>query len=465
MTTKDSPKVLPQYATTFCATLGAMAMGAVLGYTSPVGPILTSNSTDIIMDPLTPDQNSWFSSVVNLGALAGCPLAGFCINYFGRRTTIIFSVIPVFIGWVLIISAQNFPMLIVGRLFSGIYCSIISLSVPTYVAEFASPHIRGTLGGGFQVMVVLGILFAYCMGPIFDSFRWIGSMCAIIPCICSISMIFVKESPSFLVSVGKENDAEEALKFFRGKNFKGIEDELSTIKRSIEESKQRKASFRDLKKNYILKPFLMSLGLMFFQQFSGINAVLFNLNTIFEETNSDLSADASSIIVAVVQFVACLICMNLTDKAGRKILLSLSSVIMIISLIPLGLYFYFDENNTSVAENITWLPLVSLMVFIFGFSIGFGPIPWLMMGELFSPEIKELSASIATMANWTFSFIVTVIFSPLQELIYDYGVYWMFSGFVILSLIFVVTFVYETKGKTLQEINEHFGGPRSDLET
>lgn len=94
-----------------------------------------------------------------------------------------------------------------------------SLSATMFAAILITIIFTLSTGGGFQVMVVLGILFAYCMGPIFDSFRWIGSMCAIIPCICSISMIFVKESPSFLVSVGKENDAEEALKFFRGKQL------------------------------------------------------------------------------------------------------------------------------------------------------------------------------------------------------------------------------------------------------
>ncbi|KAB7497330.1 hypothetical protein Anas_10011, partial [Armadillidium nasatum] len=121
-----------------------MGVGAIMGYSSPAGILLTSNSTNSTLY-LTSSQNSWFSSISNLGAMVGCPLAGICINYFGRRGTIMYAVVPVSIGWILIAAGQNFAMLLVGRFITGLYCSLVSLAIPTYVAEFASPHIRGTL--------------------------------------------------------------------------------------------------------------------------------------------------------------------------------------------------------------------------------------------------------------------------------------------------------------------------------
>ncbi|KAB7497332.1 Facilitated trehalose transporter Tret1, partial [Armadillidium nasatum] len=443
-----------------CATVGAMGLGCILGFASPAGVILTSNSTDSSIH-ITDSQNSWFSSISNLGALAGCPLAGFCINYLGRRGTIIYATIPVLIGWILIAAAQNFAMLIIGRIITGFYCSLISLSVPTYVAEFSSPQIRGALGSGFQLLVFVGILFSYCMGVTFTNFRWIAISCAVIPCICSLLMLLCKESPFYLLSKGKDQEAEAALKSFRGDSYDGIETELRAIRESLEESRRRKATFSDLKKPYILKPFLMSIGLMFFQQFSGINAVLFNLASIFEKAGSNLSSNVSSIIIGLTQIVGTFIGSLLMDRAGRKSLLIFSSSVMIISLTALGIFFYYLKFSPSVAADIGWLPLVSLILYVISFAVGFGPIPWLMMGELFSPEVKELASSIATMSNWTMAFITTLIYQPLTTVIYDYGVYWLFGGFTVFNLIFCITFVYETKGKTLQEINAHFGSPHS----
>ncbi|KAB7498627.1 Facilitated trehalose transporter Tret1, partial [Armadillidium nasatum] len=316
-TMTSEPKLLPQYITALCATIGALALGNILGYSSPAGLILTSNNTDSSIH-LNRFQNGWFSSVSNLGSAIGCPLAGFAMDYFGRRGTLIYSIVPVLVGWILIrdsyiyivrhpisillctntshkhallfwfgfhckkdektkVAAQNFAMLVIGRLITGIYGSFVSLTVNTYVAEFSSAHIRGTLGVGFQLMLTVGILFAYLMGVAFTNFRWIALVCAIFPCICSILMIFGKESPLYLLSKGRDKEAEISLKFFSflGNDYDGISFEMEEMRKSLEERKRNKATLKDLKKPYILKPFLISMGLMFFQQFSGINAVLF----------------------------------------------------------------------------------------------------------------------------------------------------------------------------------------------
>ncbi|KAB7504473.1 Facilitated trehalose transporter Tret1 [Armadillidium nasatum] len=305
-------------------------------------------------------------------------------------------------------------------------------------------------------MVFVGISFAYCLGLPFTNFRWIGLVCALIPCLCSFLMIFCKESPVYLLSKGKFNEAVEALQFFRGK-YSDTSGELESIRNSLEESFSRKAKLSDLKRSYNLKPFLMALGLMVLQQFLGINAVTFNLASIFEKAGSDLSPSISSIIIGLTQVGGTIVGSLLMDRAGRKPLLIISVSFMIVSIAALGLFFFFLENNASVAANNGWLPLASLILYVVAYAIGCGPIPWLMMGELFSPEIKEIAGSIVTMSNWTSAFITTLMFQPLQMVIHDYGVYWMFCGFCIMKLVFCILYVYETKGKTLQEISAYFG--------
>ncbi|KAK3871686.1 hypothetical protein Pcinc_023188 [Petrolisthes cinctipes] len=450
-----------QFIAAFSATMGALAMGAVLGFSSPAGPML-------MKDPslnFTNTQNTWFSSSLNLGALVGGPVGGVCLNTLGRRGTMLASALPFLGGWILIVLGKNFGVLLFGRIVTGLCAGITSLTVPTFIGEYSSADVRGTLGSGFQLMVTIGIVYVYSMGAAVTSFRTLAALCIIPVVIYFILMLFVKESPTFLLAKGKQEQAAKALQYFRGKSY-NIQPELDMMRSAIQESNNTKVSITDFRKPYIFKPFLISLTLMFFQQFSGVNAVLFNLNSIFLDSGSSLSDNWCSIIVGLVQVAATFLATILMDRAGRKILLITSSSIMALSLVALGEFFYWEKADESWAKNtLGWLPLASLVIFIASFSIGYGPIPWLMMGELFSSDVKEMAASAATMFNWTLSFVVTSIFVMLQNGLGNDGSYWLFASICIVNLIFCVTLVPETKGKTLKEITALFGGQTHTSDT
>ncbi|CAL4174098.1 unnamed protein product, partial [Meganyctiphanes norvegica] len=424
-----------EFCQRFTATLGAMAMGTVLGYSSPAGLQLTSNSTSQIH--LDANENTWFASTMNLGALVGGPLTGILMNNIGRKGTMIVSIIPFLLGWGLICFAQNFEMLIGGRVATGLCCGMMSFVVPTYIGEFASPEIRGTLGSGFQLMVTIGLLYSLVVGS-YTTWQYLAVATAIIPCVFVLLMFFSKESPSYLLSKNKEQEASKALQYFRGADY-NIQTELDTMRETVREAQRSKAGFSDLGKPHIMRPLFISLALMFFQQFSGINAVLFNLGIIFESSGSSMSSEVSSIIIGVVQVVSTFVACLLMDKAGRKILLIASSSVMTISAAALGYYFYEKEFNEKYAtEHLSWLPLLALILFISSFSLGYGPIPWLMMGELFSADVKELAGSIATAFNWTLSFIVTSIFVSLQHSISGVDTYYAFLSEYFLTVILIV---------------------------
>ncbi|XP_063608383.1 facilitated trehalose transporter Tret1-like [Penaeus indicus] len=450
------PARAAQYIAALSATMGALCFGTALGYSSPAGILLTSNSTDNSTLQLSTVENSWFSSSVNLGALVGGPIGGLCINAIGRRGTML-ALFPFFFGsWVIIALGQNFAMLLVGRIIAGLCTGIVCIAAPTYIGEFASADIRGTLGAGFQLMAGVGILYAYIFGAFIDSWQILAVVCAVPTIIFCVLMVFSKESPSYLLSKGKDKEAQESMRYFRGSDY-NIEPEMQMLKQSLDDSKANKASFSDLKQSYILKPLLISLALMLFQQLSGVNAVLFNLKAIFQESGTDLSDDVSSIIVGVVQILATVVASVLMDRAGRKFLLLSSSGAMTVALVGLGVFFYLKDNGDVSA--LGWLPITSLMVFIAAFSFGFGPIPWLMMSELFTPNVREAASGLSTMTNWGMSFIVTYFFESMRDAIHEYGVYWLFGGICAVSLVFCLLVVPETKGKTLQEITAMFGGP------
>ncbi|KAG7170314.1 Facilitated trehalose transporter Tret1-like 11, partial [Homarus americanus] len=442
----------------------AMAVGAAIGYSSPASAALRyTNSSDENSDAfyLTKGELGWFSGSLSIGALTGCMLAGLCINNIGRKGTMLVSVVPLLIGWILIGLAQNLAMLICGRILCGVCTGISSLVVPTYTTECASKDIRGALGTGFQLFITVGILYAYLFGSVMESWRWLTAVCAVLGLVFLMLAVFLKESPHYLLSKGKEAQARQSMQYFRGKSY-DIELEMAELKQSLEESLQVKVKMSDLTKPYILKPLIITMLLMVFQQMAGVNAVIYNIVIIFQDSGNTLSDDMCTIVVGVVQVLATASSTILIDRAGRKVLLSLSACFMSISIFCLGVFFYEKNKDETWAEDtLGWLPLTSLIVFITAFSIGYGPIPWIMMGELFYPNVKEAVGSMATTLNWTFVFIITFTFEPLQDAIYTYGAYWFFGSICAVNFIFCLLCVPETKGKTLQETTAHFGHPPS----
>ena len=200
---------------------------------------------------------------------------------------------------------------------------------------------------------------------------------------------------------------------------------------------------------------------MLFQQFSGINAVIFYSVSIFESAGSTLDSNLCSIIVGVVNLMATLVSTALIDRLGRKILLHMSNSLMIVSLILLTIYFHLqsftkteikDEYWISTVESIGWLPLLSIMMYVTGFSLGWGPIPWLFMGEALPAKIRAPAASIVTAINWSVSFLVTKLFPIMQDLIGATAIFGVFTAVMILATIFCVLVVPETKGMSLEDI-------------
>lgn len=148
----------------------------------------------------------------------------------------------------------------------------------------------------------------------------------------------------------------------------------------------------------------------------------------------------------------------IVDRLGRRVLLIASDIVMAICLFLLGLYFYLQKQSAESVESLGWLPVTAICVFIIFFSIGFGPVPWLMLGEVFAADIKGLAGSISATLNWTLAFIVSKFFSNLTEAIDIGPTFWLFSGISCLGTVFVYFVVPETKNKSLAEIQTMIKG-------
>ncbi|XP_031635409.1 facilitated trehalose transporter Tret1-like [Contarinia nasturtii] len=455
-------KTKTQYIAALAATTGAFAAGTTLGWSSPVKSLLVNTSTDFQPEydfEITSQDFAWIGSLVTLGAAVVCLFIGTILQAVGRKLTMLLLVIPFTVGWILVTFASNLAMLDVGRFLLGISGGAFCISAPTYTSEISEASIRGTLGTYFQLMMVVGVLFPYIIGSQTTAFT-LNLMCGSLPIIFGIIFVFIPESPAYLVSKAKTSAAISSLKWLRGDAYDYTR-ELDELQAQNESEKRNKVSFvAALSRRSTLKAIFISWGLMFFQQASGINAIIFYTTEIFASTGSSIDASLSTIIFGVMQVITVFISSMIVDKLGRRLLLLPSTIVLTLSTFTLGIYFYMRDQNVDSVADIGWLPIVAVCSYIILFSIGIGPIPWIMMGELFANDIKGVAGSLAGAVNWMVAFIVTSTFSAMSD---QFGIgqtFWIFSGFSFMSILFVYFFVPETKGKTLTEIQRMLEGEK-----
>lgn len=446
--------IYTQILAAIAVSLGSCVVGFASAYTSPA--LVSMTDRNITNFDVSEQAKSWIGGLMPLAGLVGGICGGPLIEYLGRRNTILATSVPFIISGLLIGCAVNVGMVLAGRALSGFCVGIASLSLPVYLGETLQPEVRGTLGLLPTGFGNVGILICFVAGKYMNwsSLAFLG---AALPIPFLILMLLIPETPRWYIAKRRDSMARKSLQWLRGKQA-NVEIELKGIIRSHAETEKESGNqiFELLKRNN-LKPLLISLGLMLFQQMSGINAVIFYTTSIFKDAGSTIDESLCTIIVGVVNFIAVFIATVLIDRLGRKILLYISDVAMIVTLAALGAFFYLKENGKDVS-NIGWLPLASFVIFVIGFSLGFGPIPWLMMGEILPARVRGTAASVATGFNWSITFIVTKTFVDMTNTIGSSGAFWLFGAFCVVSLFFVIMYVPETQGQTLEDIERKMMG-------
>lgn len=400
-------------------------------------------------------QYSWLSGFMPLVALVGALVGGQLIEYFGRKATIALTDVLFVISWILTACATNVYFMYTARAIVGFSVGIASLTLPVYLGETIQPEVRGILGLLPTAFGNGGIVLCFSAGS-YLAWNELAYLGVILPVPFLVLMFLIPETPRWYISKNKGEKAKQALQWLRGKDT-NIEDELNELTKSHKESETLRtdSNFKDFFKKAHIKPLFISLGLMIFQQMSGINAVIFYTTKIFTMSGSSIPPHLCTIIVGIVNFISTFIATVLIDKLGRKVLLYISGVSMGITLAILGSYFYLLHIEYDT-EGLGWIPLMSFVVYVLGFSLGFGPVPWLMVGEILPSKIRGSAASLATAVNWACTFLVTKTFADIISLIGFYGTFWFFGSVCATSIIFVLLCVPETQGKSLEDIERRF---------
>lgn len=404
---------------------------------------------------LTSEAESWIGSLMSLGAVLGPIPWALISDKIGRKPTLLILSVPLFASFMILAFAKVIVLYYIARFIAGLAMGGSFTIIPMYAAEIAEVSNRGLLTSFFNGFLVLGMFVAYAIGPYVHLVTF-NLICASSALIFFISFfIFCPESPTYLVAVNRPEDAKKALERVRIRGtVKEIENEMQDIKQEAENNAL--GSFKDFLHNRgLLKALIMTVVLVGFQPLTGCDVVQFYTQSIFEETGTDIPSDIAAIIVGGVQMVSGLTAPFFADRAGRKPMLLLSSLVMVLSEVPLGIYFYLnhiDHDTTSIY----WLPILCLILYVVAFNFGFGPLAWTVMGEVFPSHVKTLACGITASFVWLCSFATTRFFFSIADAITTGGAFWLFAGFAFFAGVFVLVVVPETKGKTFLEIQKEF---------
>lgn len=403
--------------------------------------------------------NSFLQGVVVssllVGAMVGAIVCGRLADVLGRRRLSLVAAVIFGFGAIGAAFSPDYVVLIVFRLVLGLGVGLASVVVPLYISEISPSQVRGSLTSLNQVMITAGILLAYvtafALSP-FQAWRWMLGL-AIVPAILLFGgMYAMPESPRWLVVKGRVDQAREVLGRSRSDQVadQEIQEIQQTQRRRERESRGQPTGWGALLQKWIRPALIAGVGLAAFQQFIGINTIIYYAPTTFSQIGFGNSAAVlAPIAIGVVNFLFTFVALRLIDRVGRKPLLLGGNVGMVLAMGISGLVLLFTGSSGTVVGIVT---LACLAVYIAFFAATWGPVMWAMLPELFPSNVRGAADGVATMANWGSNFIVSLFFPVLLTSIGEGPVFLLFAVIGILAFVFVQRRVPETKGKSLEQI-------------
>eukprot|EP00026_Physarum_polycephalum_P008406 Phypoly_transcript_08489.p1 GENE.Phypoly_transcript_08489~~Phypoly_transcript_08489.p1 ORF type:complete len:491 (+),score=53.96 Phypoly_transcript_08489:49-1473(+) len=404
-------------------------------------------------------MNSVVVSAVLVGAMFGAYAAAPVSEAKGRRITILVGGVVFVLGAAIMWGAVHIGMLIAGRFVAGIGVGFASQGVPLYISEISPPSFRGALVSMNQLSITIGILVSYGINVGFENmdrgWSYPLGISAGPALLLTFGMIFLPETPYWLVMKGKEERAATVLRQLRKRQ--NVSHELEQMK-SSNASKGNQAkeqgNWGEILTKSMLKLQMIGLGLTVFQQVVGINAINIYAPEIFTDvgfaTNASLLA---TVIVGVVKVISTVIALYLVDRMGRRFLLLVGSTIMCVSMLIVGILS--SQKLYDTHPTIGYVAIVFICTYCFGYAISWGPIAWVIPSEIFPLKLRGKMMTVATVGNWAANLLVSLTFLEVFAKI-DWGVFILFGCVCAIAFILVFLFVPETKDKSLDELEKEF---------
>ncbi len=399
-----------------------------------------------------------YAAILATGGIIGALLSGIFARFLGRKRSLILagflfsslSIVSATLPAIAVLSACRFGL--------GFAVGIASFIVPLYLSETAPASIRGSMGSLFQLMITIGIFLIAVTNVVIAriflnphvALPIMFLVIAAFSLIMFIGSFRLPESPRWLMLKGRKAQAHEVLSRVLCHN-EDIERELAEIENAIKSDKG--AGVGIIFKGYFFKVLLMGVILQMFQQLVGINMMIYYAPTIFGYAG--MKGLLAMLTVPTVNMLFTFPAIKLVEKWGRKKLLYVGAVVMMITMIAAGLAFA-SIGGISDPSQIGGLPkavlLIAVIIYIFGFAVSWGPVAWIVCSEVFPLEGREVGMTITTIVNWSFAGLVM---GNALSFMRDHGnasIFFVFAGFCVVSMLFLKFFVPETKGVTLEKL-------------
>jgi sugar porter (SP) family MFS transporter len=429
----------------FFGALGGLLFGYDTGVIS--GAILFINEEL----GLTPFLEGLVVSSLLLGAAIGAASAGPLSDRLGRRNIIIIAAILFTIGAIGAALAPTVGVLVFFRVVLGLAVGSAALIVPLYLSEIAPTQVRGAITSLNQLNIVFGILFAYIVNALLASagaWRWMLGLAVIPSLVLLIGMFFLPETPRWLVSQDRDEDARDVLR--RSRDEETVEREIRDI-REVEE--QEEGGLRELMASWVRPALVVAIGLAVFQQIIGINTIIYYAPTTLTNVGyGNEAAIYANLLIGVVNVAMTFVAIWLIDRVGRKPLLLTGLVGMVLSLTVLGLSSLLLPQPSNPTDPAAIITLVCLAGFIVSFAATWGPTVWVMLPEVLPLRIRGTAMGVAIFLHWLANFAVSQTF-PVFLAAWGPGI--TFLGYAVIGVVafvFVSALVTETKERSLEEI-------------
>ncbi|KAH0634072.1 hypothetical protein KY289_037036 [Solanum tuberosum] len=401
-----------------------------------------------------------FTSSLYLAGLTATFFASYTTRKLGRRLTMLIAGCFFIIGVILNAAAQDLAMLIIGRILLGCGVGFANQAVPLFLSEIAPTRIRGGLNILFQLNVTIGILFAnlvnYGTAKISGGWGWRLSLgLAGLPAVLlTLGALFIVETPNSLIERGYLEEGKEVLRKIRGTD--NIEPEFLELVEASRVAKEVKHPFRNLLQRKNRPQLIISVALQIFQQFTGINAIMFYAPVLFSTLGFGSNAALySAVITGAVNVLSTVVSVYSVDKLGRRILLLEAGVQMLLSQIIVAIILGIKVTDTSDNLNHGWgiFVVVLICTYVSAFAWSWGPLGWLIPSETFPLETRSAGQSVTVCVNLLFTFVMAQAFlSMLCH--FKYGIFLFFSGWIFVMSLFVFFLLPETKNVPIEEMTE-----------
>jgi len=412
-------------------------------------------------------MKGWAAASALLGCVVGVSFAGIFSDRLGRKTTLVLSGLLFLVSAVGTALPNEFSFFVIFRMLGGIGVGVASMASPMYIAEIAPAGVRGRMVSVNQFAIVTGILIIYFVNyfislrgdeawNVSTGWRWMFASGAIPSVIFLALLLFVPESPRWLVEKGQSEKAKSILAKVGGTSF--AESELRSIEASLT---QEVESFGQLFKTGWRRVMFLGIALAILQQVTGINVFMYYAPEIFKKLGSGSSAALlETIVVGVVNLSFTIIAIRTVDRLGRKPLMMIGAAGMCVSLVAMGLAAQFQVISL-------WV-LLCILAYIACFALSVGPVTWVILSEIYPTRIRGRALSVATFFLWSANFVVSQTFPMMDEnptLVaqFNHGFpFYVYAAFCVVLVLTVWTFFPETKGHSLEEIERFWDIPRSD---